>query len=460
MSSFSPPPGVGLSPVYTPAMLQGELPEWAHPTPSPSIFSVCPSGPMEPNAKAGFAGRAQSAVGDQTPASPVAPQVTMEFLFEVIRPFVLQMCQALQQEFQARVERAIKDGQSKEDGNEGSGKEGSSSTASPLPAGPPSMRLQPGPFHSLLNQTPIMRNSGPMMGRGSPPIAESPGEKGSNDSDKGDLSENASPASSPPLFGRMPAMGEAQAQKVQQRVTFARPAQPPAAGASSNSSPITSDMEPVGRATSSGTGGGGAASGTMGSRTGAAAAASGPLYLAWSEQQPGSGWPDQRRTPTVSPVVPTMEPPGSGAFQSLMLSIDESVGRSASDSIAGQADKDETDEGGEKSIMVCRHWKGKGYCRLEDKCKFLHLEHKKGSGAPPAKPKRSEKDRDKAKASEGEEAAGKEGAPSTSKGRSLRRAGRNRRAGGGSGDGDADHGAAPAAPGLVSPGGGDAGASG
>jgi len=32
----------------------------------------------------------------------------------------------------------------------------------------------------------------------------------------------------------------------------------------------------------------------------------------------------------------------------------------------------------EKSTMVCRHWKSKGFCRLESKCKFLHPEHKCG----------------------------------------------------------------------------------
>lgn len=36
----------------------------------------------------------------------------------------------------------------------------------------------------------------------------------------------------------------------------------------------------------------------------------------------------------------------------------------------------------EKSIMVCRHWKSKGWCRLESKCKFLHPEHKCGVSAP------------------------------------------------------------------------------
>merc|ERR1712070_199836 len=36
----------------------------------------------------------------------------------------------------------------------------------------------------------------------------------------------------------------------------------------------------------------------------------------------------------------------------------------------------------EKSMMVCRHWKTKGWCRLEANCKFLHPEHKRGIAAP------------------------------------------------------------------------------
>lgn len=36
----------------------------------------------------------------------------------------------------------------------------------------------------------------------------------------------------------------------------------------------------------------------------------------------------------------------------------------------------------EKSSMVCRHWKTKGWCRMESNCKFLHPEHKRGVAAP------------------------------------------------------------------------------
>lgn len=38
----------------------------------------------------------------------------------------------------------------------------------------------------------------------------------------------------------------------------------------------------------------------------------------------------------------------------------------------------------EKSTMVCRHWKTKGWCKLDANCKFLHPEHKRGIAAPKA----------------------------------------------------------------------------
>lgn len=36
----------------------------------------------------------------------------------------------------------------------------------------------------------------------------------------------------------------------------------------------------------------------------------------------------------------------------------------------------------QKTVTVCRHWKSKGYCRMQDQCKFLHPEHKCGVGLP------------------------------------------------------------------------------
>lgn len=35
----------------------------------------------------------------------------------------------------------------------------------------------------------------------------------------------------------------------------------------------------------------------------------------------------------------------------------------------------------EKNVMVCRHWRSKGWCRMEANCKFLHPENKRGVAA-------------------------------------------------------------------------------
>jgi len=52
------------------------------------------------------------------------------------------------------------------------------------------------------------------------------------------------------------------------------------------------------------------------------------------------------------------------------------------DAIVSKSEDSESTSDVERSIMVCRHWKSKGWCRLETKCKFLHPDHKCGISAP------------------------------------------------------------------------------
>jgi len=67
----------------------------------------------------------------------------------------------------------------------------------------------------------------------------------------------------------------------------------------------------------------------------------------------------------------------SCAFSSLFSGA--SSPSSESDVLEVSEIKSEDSEGdADKSIMVCRHWKSKGFCRLESKCKFLHPQHKCG----------------------------------------------------------------------------------
>jgi len=43
--------------------------------------------------------------------------------------------------------------------------------------------------------------------------------------------------------------------------------------------------------------------------------------------------------------------------------------------------KDNERRSSQVQATVCRHWKAKGWCRMESNCKFLHPEHKRGVGA-------------------------------------------------------------------------------
>merc|ERR1712147_445458 len=83
----------------------------------------------------------------------------------------------------------------------------------------------------------------------------------------------------------------------------------------------------------------------------------------------------------------------------------------------------------EKSTMVCRHWKTKGWCRLEGNCKFLHPEHKRGIAAPKGCSGGSINDGDMSKAAYpgmSTTSGLPEDAPSAALSRRKKRGGRNR----------------------------------
>jgi hypothetical protein len=66
----------------------------------------------------------------------------------------------------------------------------------------------------------------------------------------------------------------------------------------------------------------------------------------------------------------------SCAFASL-FTIASSEGE-CSDAIEGNSETSERSNNDDKTVMVCKHWKSKGWCRLGSNCKFLHPEHKRG----------------------------------------------------------------------------------
>jgi len=69
--------------------------------------------------------------------------------------------------------------------------------------------------------------------------------------------------------------------------------------------------------------------------------------------------------------------------QSSLFSYPSSEGEGV-DANASKSEDSESTGNVDRNIMVCKHWKSKGWCRLESNCKFLHLGHKCGLSAPKA----------------------------------------------------------------------------
>jgi len=65
----------------------------------------------------------------------------------------------------------------------------------------------------------------------------------------------------------------------------------------------------------------------------------------------------------------------SGLFSSPMSEVESNDGEAKSSSAGVESDPASDFE---KNAMICRHWTTKGWCKLEDNCKFLHPESKRG----------------------------------------------------------------------------------
>jgi hypothetical protein len=84
-------------------------------------------------------------------------------------------------------------------------------------------------------------------------------------------------------------------------------------------------------------------------------------------------------TPFFQLEEASTEATDSCAFTSLLS------GNSSDEALESGERKSETSEpsvDGDKTVMVCRHWRSKGWCRLEANCKFLHPENKRGICTP------------------------------------------------------------------------------
>mmetsp|Transcript_174863 Transcript_174863/g.560681 ORF Transcript_174863/g.560681 Transcript_174863/m.560681 type:complete len:503 (-) Transcript_174863:170-1678(-) len=399
------PSGAMPSPVFTPAVLQNELPPWAHPTPSPSPMLRCPPEPTPSEPDGDYAG--STFAGQSGTDTPVPP----DMLWEVCRPFIQQMLQALHQQMQFEIQAQVQREAARMQQGIGRG-----DRMSPLQ---PQQQAPEGPRRSLSSTSPLIPDSASAfpsllnsalsserlsrMGR-----PRSPDPMLREEEEFGEHPSSPEASSSAGHFGQSwSAPSNDRAHRGPQKVTSS--SLPQAAGSSSSkgsskgSSPNLQGPEPP-TSTQSGTRQAssahsvGAAAKSSASpnlqcpsaptssswsallsvesaqRAAAAAATSKPMYLT-------------RQTPTVSPLVPNTAPsrlsplmPTTEPQYNMMM---EQGGRGGGDFCAtlGSA----ASEGMEKSVMVCRHWKSKGWCKLGDDCKFLHPDHKRGSGVPQRK---------------------------------------------------------------------------
>eukprot|EP00929_Paragymnodinium_shiwhaense_P008920 TRINITY_DN112909_c0_g1_i1.p1 TRINITY_DN112909_c0_g1~~TRINITY_DN112909_c0_g1_i1.p1 ORF type:complete len:518 (+),score=71.71 TRINITY_DN112909_c0_g1_i1:72-1625(+) len=423
-------PAVGLSPIATPAMLQGELAPWG-PTPSPSPLMRFPMPIAEGSSSRGAS--TANATPEDVGKSPMQG-ITQELLLSICSPFLEHMVQALYVAIEKQLE-----------GGSVSGEEGSEKgDSTPKADGKKPAGAQNDPFRSLFdsNAAPNLGRRAPFTRKGAPPcdspLEEEPEEILSSDDSPlmpSTLPRKGSHTSSPADSALSSVLKKGGPEK---KETTRRPEERVAL---STASPHVTGREPgagLGRPGSKEAGRGDL---TRGDRSAAAAreaagaaaaaaavaaasldaaaaagskndASSQPLYLAWSN--PGVGadgrgagqrWADQRLSPSISPMLPSTHPSGGGVLTmspvmpstqpkggGMLLERLEEEGPSDTHAVPssgsgalGFVDSAAAAAAAEKSVMVCRHWKSKGWCRLEDSCKFLHPQHKRGTGSSNAK---------------------------------------------------------------------------
>lgn len=115
-----------------------------------------------------------------------------------------------------------------------------------------------------------------------------------------------------------------------------------------------------------------------------------PMYIEWAKKNPGrQRWADAR-SPEASPMPAQVYLPDESVGLRTSSALSPSTALEEGDAEDGDdqsADarpdaggEDGMSNDGEKSLMVCKHWKGKGYCRLEANCKFQHPAHMQREG--------------------------------------------------------------------------------
>eukprot|EP00927_Polykrikos_kofoidii_P056056 TRINITY_DN50239_c0_g1_i1.p1 TRINITY_DN50239_c0_g1~~TRINITY_DN50239_c0_g1_i1.p1 ORF type:complete len:438 (-),score=73.84 TRINITY_DN50239_c0_g1_i1:22-1335(-) len=333
-------PGMGASsPIHTPHMLAGGLAPWG-PTPSPSLNFRYPA-PIAENCSSRESSSSPPAKKKEKPHQASA-EFTQELLMAICTPFLENMVESL---FEA-VRKQLEKGNTQTDDKRtaSNSKDGEQSTSKDKLAS-----TEGGPFQSLFD--PVLFGSRDLAGS----VVEGRKEE--------------------PLLLRK---SEAEALSVASG----------SVGSSKRTSPNLPGHEPSGpnQAQSS-------SSSTPSVSTKSVHHDVQPVYLAWEsvakQSRDGQRWADQRLSPVISQTMPKIQTPGAVVValgrQSEEEAQQEPNPESAGAVPAAASSSTELDRvagAGEKSPMVCRHWKSKGWCRLEAGCKFLHPEHKRGVCMP------------------------------------------------------------------------------
>mmetsp|Transcript_104577 Transcript_104577/g.207649 ORF Transcript_104577/g.207649 Transcript_104577/m.207649 type:complete len:512 (-) Transcript_104577:78-1613(-) len=443
------------SPVYTPAVLQNELPPWAHPTPSPSQMIRRPDFRGDTDFKYP---EVECNTGVPKVAHPLQHQlvpesltIPPELLWGICMPFIQQMLQALQHAMQSEIKAQLALSCREDGPPDATARDVPKRSATDLVSGSPPMpdRANVSPFHSLFNPTPTGHDVHPShrrkpIRRGTPPG----GEPLHEEADSSDHDQLSSVAKNPwhgqgvkkssgveddalkslssvtgalanadvATMGGEEALQGGTGSGLPQRVTLLQSG-PSLGNSSTGASPLSEGLEPASgfRAAAKNKAASVGSSPVLPWRAIVSAecsnattsAEANPIYVRYSQQHVSQGWRDQKSLDEASDC-------GNG------LPMQRFEPTETCDVIDMDAELD-------KSIMVCRHWKSKGWCRLEDRCKFLHPENKRGGGTARNKGSGAGSNADRPSGGILGGANAQEEGKVAAKSKPSRRAGRNRR---------------------------------
>lgn len=342
------------SPVFTPCLLQGKMPPWPQHTPSPSPMFRLPHA------------HAERLGGGGMPEGPaLASVITRESLWAICMPHIDDMFAAVQRAVEEEFNRVISaaiDGAAKDDRasaatNGTSGSTGRLRLTGSSVSGLSAQRTSRSNTPAVVAAAPFTSIFEPAEGAEEASTSTTPSAASSRP-DMG-LTKCITPLKTPPAdaaFAAYAAIAANVSAATSPGEGLQIPSVLPAFSMTdlAAASPMTT-MAPSSVA-------------FVGPASAAAATPSNTMSVVPESLLPAA--------PSVPPAAPPPPPPPPQAEDAEVDDVDKAR------PVEIRKEKPEKHVRGEKSVMVCRHWKSKGWCRMEDGCKFLHPDHKRGTGAP------------------------------------------------------------------------------